>query len=573
MRDGWITDNEPSIRYPIYTRANAGEVMPDPMSPMTGTLGMMHGGEAGWRDAYVRTGTFDHEEFEDDRPNTIGCFGGYLYLNMSMTRLYGVRCPGLTPEIVDFQYFGTMPGIPPYEPQPTDESPKHTALLQEYLNWVFSVEDLPELRELAADVDRIVAARPDLAHATDEELIERARAMIPHYRRVFDQHISTSGASGIGIGTVAGVCQAIGDPSLTMRLVGGAGDVDSAAPSYALWDMSRLVRRSPALTRAFDAGVEGVLAAARAAGEREFLAQVDDFIARFGSRGPNEWELRSHTWETKPELFLAAVDRMRLASDDESPKAKQAALVADREMVVEQVKEALAGDPEALGQFLGGVRASLLFLPGRERTKTANIKIVHEMRLPLRELGRRFVERGVFDHVELIFMLRNDELEELLSDPEKFGTTAREREADYLVLFELEPPFIIVGPDVPPLSTWPRRAAAAGEVVPSGTVLSGIPGCPGVATGRARVVLDPYDPRGLEPGDVLIAPATDPAWTPLFVPAAAVVVNVGAQITHAVIVSRELGIPCVVSVTGATSKIPDGAQVTVDGTAGTVTVL
>jgi phosphoenolpyruvate synthase/pyruvate phosphate dikinase len=65
---------------------------------------------------------------------------------------------------------------------------------------------------------------------------------------------------------------------------------------------------------------------------------------------------------------------------------------------------------------------------------------------------------------------------------------------------------------------------------------------------------------------------TDPAWTPLFVPAAAVVVDVGAQITHAVIVSRELGIPCVVSVTDATKKITDGATITVDGAAGTVTI-
>jgi rifampicin phosphotransferase len=72
---------------------------------------------------------------------------------------------------------------------------------------------------------------------------------------------------------------------------------------------------------------------------------------------------------------------------------------------------------------------------------------------------------------------------------------------------------------------------------------------------------------------VLVAPITDPAWTPLFVPAGAVVVDVGAQISHAVIVSRELGIPCVVSVIDATRKIPDGAMVEVDGTNGTVTVL
>ena len=104
-------------------------------------------------------------------------------------------------------------------------------------------------------------------------------------------------------------------------------------------------------------------------------------------------------------------------------------------------------------------------------------------------------------------------------------------------------------------------------------MLAGIPGCPGQATGRARVILDSHDPAALEPGDVLVAPITDPSWTPLFVPAAAVVVDVGAPLSHAIIVSRELGIPCVVSVTDGTQRIPDGALVTVDGDAGTVTVL
>jgi len=103
-----------------------------------------------------------------------------------------------------------------------------------------------------------------------------------------------------------------------------------------------------------------------------------------------------------------------------------------------------------------------------------------------------------------------------------------------------------------------------------GTVLSGVPGCPGQATGRARVVLHPSDPAGLEPGDVLVAPITDPSWTPLFAAAAAVVVDVGAQVSHAVIVSRELGIPCVVSATGATERITDGMVLEVDGTAGVV---
>ena len=87
------------------------------------------------------------------------------------------------------------------------------------------------------------------------------------------------------------------------------------------------------------------------------------------------------------------------------------------------------------------------------------------------------------------------------------------------------------------------------------------------------MVTDPSDPGDLGPGDVLIAPLTDPAWTPLFVPVEAIVVDVGGQMSHAVIVSRELGRPCVVAATDATTRIPDGAMIRVDGKAGTVTVL
>ena len=87
------------------------------------------------------------------------------------------------------------------------------------------------------------------------------------------------------------------------------------------------------------------------------------------------------------------------------------------------------------------------------------------------------------------------------------------------------------------------------------------------------MVLDPSDPLTLEPGEILVAPITDPSWTPLFVPAAGVVVDVGAVMSHAVIVSRELGIPCVVSAVGATTRIPDGARIRVNGDTGTVTIL
>ena len=105
-----------------------------------------------------------------------------------------------------------------------------------------------------------------------------------------------------------------------------------------------------------------------------------------------------------------------------------------------------------------------------------------------------------------------------------------------------------------------------------GDVLKGVAGSPGEATGTARIMLDLSDPSLLEPGDILIAPSTDPSWTPLFLVAEAVITDIGAVGTHAVIVSRELGIPCVPSIADATKRIPDGATITVNGSLGTVTI-
>jgi pyruvate,water dikinase len=120
---------------------------------------------------------------------------------------------------------------------------------------------------------------------------------------------------------------------------------------------------------------------------------------------------------------------------------------------------------------------------------------------------------------------------------------------------------------------WPLRAAQLAKPVIAGDVITGVPGSPGQAQGRARVITDPAHPGTLEPGDILIAPVTDPSWTPLFVVAGAVIVDVGALLSHAIIVSRELGIPCVVSTVDASKRIPDNSVVTVDGDSGLVTVV
>jgi phosphohistidine swiveling domain-containing protein len=575
--DRWVADSTLSERFPIYTRANVGEVFPDPVTPLTFGSALWLA-EVGWRDAWARIGAFSPDEFKPDEFEVLGVVGGYCYLNASQIRLFGERAPGLSWQMMDAQVFGAQPGIPPYEEHPGDVRPDLTAKIGETLGWVLSLGSVDELTELTEDrvlTEEIRAARPDLSVLDDHELLNRYSDLMPIHRTLFAHHIFTTFLVTVPVGIISAVCTAIGKPEAIMTLLAGVGDIDSAEPSLALWDLGRMVAHSATLSAAFGRGVDGVLDFIREAGGAEslaFLEAFERFTYTFGSRGPNEWEARSPTWETQPELALAAIERMRLSPDSPSPSSHHAQLAAARETLGAQLTDELAGDPVTQAQFAAALRSSRAWLPGRERTKTNNIRLIHECRMTLRELGARMVERGAFDEIEDFGFVLWEETDDLLVDPHKFTGEIRRRRAQYHHLAELEPPFVFAG-EPPAPSTWTRRDAIRPDRLKKGDVVQGVPGCPGVATGKARVVLDSHNPAALEPGDVLVAPITDPSWTPLFVPAAGVVVDVGAPLSHAVIVSRELGIPCVVSVTGATQVIPDGALVRVDGNAGTVTVL
>ena len=354
-----------------------------------------------------------------------------------------------------------------------------------------------------------------------------------------------------------------------------AGDVESAEPAMVMWDLGRMAAASPDLGALFDAGYAGLydrLVASDSPDAEAFLEAFADFTFHYGCRGPNEWETRSPTWETEPDLALAAIDRMRLSDESAAPRKHNTDRADEREAIGAEIAAMLEGDPETQGQFLAALHSATVFMPGRERTKTNNIKLVQELRVRYNEFGRRRVADGTFHEPNDFGLLTRDELLESIDDPGKFTPLLAEREALIDEVLGLQEPFLFHG-GRPDMASYPRRDAVEITEVDEGEVVHGVPGCPGVVTGIARVVLDSHDPTALAPGDILVAPITDPSWTPLFVPAAGVVVDVGAPLSHAIIVSRELGIPCVVSVTDATKRIPDGATIELNGDIGTVTIL
>lgn len=572
----FVIDREPSARYPIYTRANVAEIWPGPATPLTYTTqaGMLF--DIAWRNALVRFGAFDVHEFDQDHETFVGIFYGYPYLNVSVQRVFGVRMPGATPDLIDASFFGTQESVPPYEPDLRDDSPRHTERITAKIGEVLLTSSLPRLEADRRSVVTLRAERPDLSTMTVEQLWEYAEPLIStRFGELNEEHMFVTTAGAIPIGIVQATAAALGDPGLAMRALAGLGDVASAAPAYAMWDLSRIIAGSASLTGVFEAGVSGLLERLRAEDTpeaREFLGRFDEFLLKYGSRGPNEMDIGGPTWETNPEMPLAAIERMRLQPDSVSPRLALERLAADREKVSAEMVERLSGDPAAQAQLEAGMRAAAVWLPAREQTKFNTVVLQHEARMALMELGRRMVDKGVFDAPNDYVMLKHDEVASFLADPAAWADEVRRRRAWFDELVQLEPPFITKGTPPPP-SQWRRRTVRDLPPVITGEVITGIAACPGGATGTARVIRDPADAGDLEPGDVLIAASTDPSWTPLFLSAAAVVVDVGAPLSHAAIVSRELGVPCVVSATHASRRIPDGARVTVDGTTGTVTVI
>ncbi|WP_394942974.1 PEP-utilizing enzyme [uncultured Ilumatobacter sp.] len=571
----WFADSSLGERFPAWTRGNAADVFPDPFSPLGQSLVLRKGMSLGLRDAYIDLGALSYDEFENpDSPDLFKMFGGYIYNPLTLTRILGARMPGASPEMIDKAFFDERDEVPPYEEQPWHVSPDHEAKLGASMGWAMSATSLPELEADREMVRAERAQRPDLTALTDAAVLARARSMVPLLQRTFENAMRVSSLASLGPGALAAVCEGLGDANLSIRLLAGI-EVDSAAPSHAMWKLGRLANASDAVSAAFATGPDSVIDALRNDGGAEanaFLGEFEQFLVDHGARGQNEYDPLALSWEVKPRIALAAIDLMRRSDEAQAPATRHDVAVIERDRIAAEVRGKIADDAETAGMFEAALGSAQLFLAGRERAKTNVVVIINEIRVALREYGQRLVERGVIEQVDQIFMVTDEELNRTRHHPETMSDTISERWQQFQTLHDAVPVFIVNG-EVPSLTEMTKRGVSTAAPAVVGMVLIGAAGSGGVATGRARVILDAADPEDLEPGEVLIAPQTDPSWVPLFVPAAAVVVNVGAMGSHAMIVSRELGVPCVASVANATDIIPNGAIITVDGNAGTVTIV
>jgi len=175
-------------------------------------------------------------------------------------------------------------------------------------------------------------------------------------------------------------------------------------------------------------------------------------------------------------------------------------------------------------------------------------------------VGAELADRGLLDTADDVFFLTLPDLRRAIAGEDLRSVVKERREVYRREQGRRHIPRVLLSDGTDAETELP--AATDGGI-------RGTPASPGIARGIARVILSPVGAR-LEPGEVLVAPSTDPGWTPLFLTAGALVMEMGGMMSHGAVVAREYGIPAVVGVPDATGRIATGEHVTVDGSAGTV---
>jgi pyruvate,water dikinase len=535
----------------LFTRANANDQWPKPITPLTQDLVALPQ-ERGLGIAFAD----ELRVAVDHGPWTWnGTFYGWFTYAVEPAAAMADSLPGYSRAGVYGDYFGVSedPDAPP--PAPGRTSP--LALAGIGARFVRALATYPS-RSRRYRVEAETRLRADLAGdwtaVGDTVLLERLRA---HHDEAVRYRVPHALASVISASLFKSVNAAAAKfagseaSALVIAAVSGVGGIHMREATAALGEVGR-----------------GTL-------------PRSEFLDRFGYRGFNEFELAAPPWREDPETL----DRLVAAARDNAgdrPGARPGDVPGDQpcdnaapvRAAARARLRAMAGRRWPLfSRQLDFVESHLRW---RENGKVPMVLATHSIRLVVREAADRLVTRGRLATADDVFYLRLAELlDEFAGHPsaDLAGAVERRRRTHELSAGLPLPEMIDAAPGS--LGTISEERWRSLGVLPpgagggTGDRLVGTPGSPGRVAGRARIVLDPDDVE-IDDGDVIVARGTDSAWAVLFYQADGVVVDVGGPMSHSSIAARELGIPCVVNVKGATSTIREGQRIVVDGDTGVV---
>ncbi|MHB8126539.1 MAG: PEP/pyruvate-binding domain-containing protein [Desulfitobacteriaceae bacterium] len=344
-------------------------------------------------------------------------------------------------------------------------------------------------------------------------------------------------------------------------LMAGGAEITSAMHGYRLVEMAEIARGDASARRFFSTEPFNSSQWEKELPEESpFKQSLRNFLAEYGHRGVYEMDMINPCWRVDPSYLLQFIKNTMETADLNKIKARQKE-IADkgqreisrripfyrRGMVNSLLKQALKG-------------AEL-----RETAKSILVKIqIFDMRLIFQEIGRRLTGKGILAKPSDIYHCAWSEILSILQGDwggRGLDVLVAERKSRRRELEALSPPDFVIE-EVPHFAEPVSYS--------SGNGLAGIGVAAGKASGPAKLINDPNEGEKLQTGDVLVAPSTDPGWTPLFLRASAIVMEAGGSLSHGAIVAREYGIPAVVNIPGVLKIIKDSQLITVDGDEGKV---
>jgi phosphohistidine swiveling domain-containing protein/nucleoside-diphosphate-sugar epimerase len=521
-------------RFPAFIATNLSEALAGPFSPSSASVTVLGTRAAGLViSERLRPGGAVQREMS---VRTTGVFGHRLYAGITTGHFMAHTVPFIDPNLVLSGFFGhTEDGLelfgehlPPVAPRGIVRQLRGGLTFANCLIGL-SAGSRRDTGDFVADVARLESAAHDPAGLEDRrlrELILLGRDHVVHGWVLSSASILLCAGYGVVMRLLCGrdVMPAAGDELVSAQALGAVHRLAAAA------------RREPAAARLLSE--PKIDAAAIAAEAPEFAAALARELALIGHRGPGEVEMRCATYADDPGLLIRMVAKALVVPPHEPPTLPPVPLLAKPVAVAaaDQIRE-------------------------REVRRDRMVRAIWVLRRLLREQGRRMVDAGELGLVDDVFYLLVDELD--APPPDLTGIVARRR-TEQARLQRLDPPEAFSGRWLP--------ADAPADAVRGGEVLHGIGVSGGRVRGLVRVVgAETID--DLQPGEILVARVTDVGYTPAFAYAAAVVTELGGPTSHAAIVAREFGVPCVVNARGAAARLSTGTLIEVDGATGDVTVL
>jgi rifampicin phosphotransferase len=338
-----------------------------------------------------------------------------------------------------------------------------------------------------------------------------------------------------------------------------------------LWQLAQHLHTEPALIALFHDKLPAQLTQAYREKSLPPLLQqgLADFLVLYGHRGVAEIDMGLPRWSEDPTyLFGMLANYIALNDPETAPDVKFQRSVQEAEAMVQTLVRRARRRSWLRGQLTSFCLHRIRALSGlREVPKFDFVLLMANARRYLLAIGEDLAHSRRLESATDIFFITLKETHAALVGQD-MRTLVQERRTSYeRELRRRHIPRIMLSDGTEPEAAMTRELGNDATA----TILKGVPASAGVVSGKAHVLLDPTGAR-LEPGEILVAPSTDPGWTPLFLTASGLIMEMGGPMSHGAIVAREYGIPAVVGVSGALERITTGQQITIDGSSGIITL-